>query len=124
MLAAQMALGKTAPDPLFDMWAQRLDEVTGERLATALGDMQEAEQWVEPDDLDLAHGLVVEQGVAERQTDVDRIGRRSPAAPGKFQRVAEERRIGAKIGGRTRTLEPSVFRVTHRNTACASIDDN
>jgi hypothetical protein len=106
VLAAQKALGKAAPHPLVDMRPQRLHQVGGQRFAPALGDVQKPEQRVEADDLRLAHDLVVQQGVAERQAHIDRVGRRPPAAPGKLQRSREGGGVRAEIGGGTGTFEP------------------
>jgi hypothetical protein len=77
MLAAQQPLGKVAPHPLVNMRPKRLDQVGGQRLAPAFRDVQKAEQRVEADDLHLPHGLVMQKGVAERQADIDRVGRQA-----------------------------------------------
>ena len=56
--------------------------------------------------MDLAHGLVMEQRVAEREADIDRIGRRPPPPARKLQRFGKEGGKGAEIGGGAGTFEP------------------
>ena len=64
-----------------------------------------ADQRIESGDLAGAHGLVVQQGVAEREHRVDRIARGAAIAPGEPQRRGQQGGQSAEIGHRGGALD-------------------
>lgn len=95
-----------AEDPAVDGGdAERLEMVAGQAGPAGTQLMQDSDSGVKPERGQARLDPAQEQGVAQAEQGVDRIGRRPPRALGKLKRLADERGKQLEPDGRRRTLD-------------------